>query len=244
MSSQPSSPVNLRDCYVGIDGAKKGWAVASWNPATKFLEFGFVPEQALVLELCVFAAIDIPIGLLDSGKRECDVVAQKRLGLCGKSSSLFPIPPRPLVEIVSKKESCELAEALSISKPSPFAFALFPKIRTIDKMLRESPNLNVKVVETHPELAFAIHGAGRKLFGKKTIRGCFSRLDIIREVWPEFKLTDIEFIEKIEPQLVFDDAVDALMSLVVSIRAHRGDAQGFPEVPQLDSKGLRVQIVV
>lgn len=44
-------------------------------------------------------AVDVPIGLLERGGRECDAEARRLLG--GRRSSVFPAPIRPILTATS-----------------------------------------------------------------------------------------------------------------------------------------------
>ncbi|MBS3822094.1 MAG: DUF429 domain-containing protein, partial [Phycisphaerae bacterium] len=56
-------------------------------------------------------AIDVPIGLTDAGKRECDVAARRCLGR-PRGNSVFPAPIRPMLEAQSHAEACRIGRAV------------------------------------------------------------------------------------------------------------------------------------
>ena len=77
----------------GIDGCRSRWLAIVHVPGsssfvTQVLETGELSAQPWAL-----AAIDIPIGLPDSGAREADRAARKFIG--PRASSVFPCPIRP-----------------------------------------------------------------------------------------------------------------------------------------------------
>ena len=89
-------------------------------------------------------AVDIPIGLnegYEAGGRFCDRQARKCLR--GRASSVFPAPVRPVLAASSREEACTLSRASAphgkaISKQT---FAILPKIREVDELLRRRPEL-------------------------------------------------------------------------------------------------------
>ena len=71
------------------------------------------------------------------------------------------------------REACAIAAATSDPprKVSRQGFAIFPKIREIDALLRARPDLLPRVYEVHPELAFWALNGGRPLTLPKKVKG-------------------------------------------------------------------------
>src|SRR5713226_131348 len=92
----------------GINGCKAGWfcifeELPSGQLASK--TFTTIEELAKHIEQLDVVAIDVPIGLTDSGPRACDVAARKMLG--GKrASSVFPAPVRAALAATTYAEAC------------------------------------------------------------------------------------------------------------------------------------------
>src|SRR5437868_733580 len=112
----------------GIDGCRAGWlrlhkediesdVTARVYPTAEAM-FGNAEEFAVL-------AIDIPIGLPESGSRECDVIARKYIQPRG--SSVFPAPMRATLAATTYVEACECSRASSGKSLSQQAFAILPK---------------------------------------------------------------------------------------------------------------------
>ena len=97
-------------------------------------------------------AVDIPIGLLDLGSRECDLVARKHLGPI-RGRSVFPAPIRPMLGASSHQDACAIGRTIEGRGLTLQAWNIAPKISEVDQLLRESPGYRGVVREVHPRLA-------------------------------------------------------------------------------------------
>jgi predicted RNase H-like nuclease len=97
-------------------------------------------------------AVDVPIGLLERGARDCDVQARRLLG--PRRSSVFTAPLRPLLAATSQAEASQIRYRLEGKGVSIQASAIVPKIQEVDRLLRGNPNLREIIREVHPELCF------------------------------------------------------------------------------------------
>jgi len=93
---------DIRMVIAGIDGAKMGsWLALSQDTETDEIEAQTVWELVKYLTgpgSPEIVAIDIPIGLVSTGDRECDLATRELLrqrGCC-----VFPAPIRPVLKIV------------------------------------------------------------------------------------------------------------------------------------------------
>ena len=82
-------------------------------------------------------ALDIPIGLTKRGARDCDRAARSALG--PRRSSVFPAPPRAVLEARSWEHACRICEDVEGKRISRQAWALVQKIREVDRALRQEP---------------------------------------------------------------------------------------------------------
>ena len=116
----------------------------------------------------VTVAIDVPIGLPDRGPRAADVEAKALLG--SRRSTIFPVPPRAVLEAASYGEARAIAQELTGKSISAQSFALRHNI------LEAAPlGADERVFEVHPELAFSAL-AGRVLqSSKRTWNGAQER---------------------------------------------------------------------
>lgn len=227
----------------GVDGCRGGW-IAVLLP----LEKGPRPrvrlcpdfDALLALEPApTVLAVDMPIGLLDEpqpGGRLCDLAARKLLGR--RASSVFS-PPARCVLGATRFEQVR-GRGLTIE-----SFHLLPKIRQIDRSL--GPELQRRVFEAHPELAFR-DLAGRPLeHNKKTLEGREQRLAALeRDPSGRFRRcrgqVQRELAKLRRKDVAPDDLLDAWGLARTALRIAEGRAVCLPAAPPLDSRGLRMEI--
>ena len=196
----------------GVDGCRLGWVVATDDGVE------VVPALDDVLVQCDAVGIDIPIGLPDAGPRACDVEARRRLG--PRRSSVFPAPRRALLPCR------DWAAASGVSRQ---AFNLLPKIAEVDALV--TPALQDRVLEVHPELAFAaLHGSRPMAHPKRTALGRAERLTALA-------LDDVPRVRGAAP----DDVLDALAVLASMRRWAAGRAEHLGD-GAVDARGLRMEI--
>jgi predicted RNase H-like nuclease len=211
---------------VGIDGYRAGWVAVSrdhdhWAWATASIdEIGtLVPADAVV-------GIDMPIGLLESGERECDVLARQHLP--GAAARVFMTPPRCVLELGPHAPN-DLAQSVSRASMgkgvSRQALALGPRILALDAHLARHPSNSV--IEVHPELSFAQMGGTGPLSSKKTARGVGQRLAVLLDVFAS--VADV--VSTAPPDVPIDDALDALAALWSAQRWLDGTARTLPLAP-------------
>ena len=207
---------------VGVDGCRAGWAVALAN-LDEILDVRVVPTFADVLALRAAAiAIDMPIGLVDDGRRACDVEARHRLG--PRRSSVFPAPLRPMLDASTYQD------ALAIAGLSKQAYHLLPKIREVDALM--TPRRQRTIVEAHPELCFARLIGHPCLAPKRTADGRAERQEVV-------KLT----IDRPPTGAAWDDVLDACALVETARRLIRGDVERLGDGSR-DGRGLRCEIVL
>src|SRR5512143_4090806 len=140
----------------GADGCKGGWVLV-----TQDLRTGFVSWQRCSTASELFyrspeldiIALDIPIGLTEKGGRVCDQEARQLLK-GGRASSVFPAPVRAVLSATAYAEACRIGTTVEGKKLSRQAWAIAPKIREVDDLLRRDPQLRAKTREVHPEVCF------------------------------------------------------------------------------------------
>jgi len=171
-------------------------------------------------------AIDVPIGLPESGGREADMNARKMIG--SRSSSVFNPPPA----FVLNPKWCSYREANDESKIrsgigiSAQGFALMKNIREADGLAREDKRFH----EVHPEVAFCVMNKGRPLkFPKKSWNGQAERITLLKKhgICMPTKLSD-PALGIIPP----DDLLDAAACAWSADRIARGKADAVPDTHQ------------
>lgn len=227
----------------GIDGCESGWFVVLREIDSRHIVRRVIRSiaEALTFSECptVFA-VDCPIGLPDQavpGGRECDRIARALLGF-PRASSVFPIPVRSALTARDYHEACAInaqssAFGLRLARQT---FGLFPKLREMDEFT--TPDRQQRVVEAHPELCFYELNNGHAVKeGKKTPEGKAAR----RLLLSETGLLQSDDADR--PSGVgVDDVFDAYVLSWTAERIASGRGKRIPEVPSLDSKGLRMEM--
>lgn len=215
----------------GVDGRRGGWVVAvvDTEPVSRLLRLDFTMALADVLmdQQLRAIAIDMPIGLAPDGTRECDAAARRALKPF--ASRVFPAPVRPALDHPDDyAAACAASVRASGKALSRQTWNLIRSINEVDE-LAEDP----RIVECHPELAFALLHGHPIAEPKKTVDGRATRLSALRTWLPDL----------VDPAYG-DDGVDALACAWTAARIVAGKAITLPpgDVP-LDQRGRPMRIV-
>lgn len=235
----------------GVDGCRSGWitclrrlddpASAIIRPLGTFADVLAMPEQPVAI------GVDIPIGLPErttTGGRDADMAARRVLG--ARQSSVFAVPARDAVMCADYRDACRVA--LETSDPprkvSKQAFNLFAKIREVDALM--APELQARVFEVHPEVAFwALNGCQPLALPKKVkSRPNAPGLALRRGLLENAGYTPAFLADQHVPARVAgaDDVLDATVNSWTAARIANGTATRFPDRPTLDRRGLRLEI--
>ena len=234
-----------RPMIAGLDGCRGGWVLATAPISGPVeIELRVIPDLVELAEdvatgRVVLAGIDMPIGLTESGRRNCDVALRAYLGRRG--GSVFPAPIRALIEqptLPDYRAARELSLASHGKSLSVQSFNLLPKIAAVDALVRTAPN--ERFVEVHPESAFMAMNASQPLLhGKKTAAGRAERLGLLNQALPPWA----EAAPRSLPGAAPDDVLDALAALWSARRWHAGEGLVFGD-GERDRVGLPMRIVV
>jgi predicted RNase H-like nuclease len=192
----------------GVDGCRGQWLAAvsdgpevSWRLVPSFRDLYDDRDLTVI-------AIDVPIGLPESGLRACDVEARKALG--PRRASVFAAPVRPVLEHTTYAEArAALAERGGASM-SAQAFGIVQAVRDVDGCVTEHDD--ARVVETHPEVAFFVMGGA--VAAKRTASGVAQRLRLLSATYPDV----LDIVATTPGRVPVDDALDALACLWVARR--------------------------
>jgi predicted RNase H-like nuclease len=246
---------------VGVDGCPGGW-IAVWRqkdgqPSVQvFAAFAALiatfPDDAIIV-------VDMPIGLPDfsqRGGRGPEALVRPLLGQ--RQSSVFSIPSRaavyaetaPFTTVEEWYAAHRRASEVAMRTSDPprgvsiQAFGIFPKIREIDVLMRERPDLREWVIESHPEVAFTRLNGGQPMLLPKKIKGMANpdgmeerKALLCRHGY------DRAFLDRKPPAGAKpDDFLDAACMMLVAGRIRRGEAVSFPDPPGRDACGIPVAI--
>jgi predicted RNase H-like nuclease len=229
---------------VGVDGCKTGWVAIreelasgaiEWRVAARFRDFVLTDLPPRVL------AVDIPIGLPDMGSRECDRRARSLLGP-GRASSVFPAPLRAVTPSDSHADASAARKHIEGKGMSIQAWAIVPKVREVDDLLRGNRSLLASVYEVHPEVSFFHIAGGRPMrLAKRRLPGRNERLALLRPIFGEVPVQAVQALRR--HGALPDDVLDAFAALWTARRILAGQAIVLPEQPPRDGAGLPMQIV-
>lgn len=160
----------------GIDGCRAGWLLVRLGPDGALSVEIAQRFKDLPLRGLVMTAVDMPIGLPDSGRRGCDFLARDRLP-ADRKSSVFLHFRRPLLGFATYPEANAWgkADGKGLAKQAWF---LLPKIADIDGWI--TPARQRRVCESHPELVFLQLNGGKPLPKKSTPEGLAVRRRVLR----------------------------------------------------------------
>jgi predicted RNase H-like nuclease len=144
-------------------------------------------------------AVDMPIGLPESGRRACDSEARKLLG--PRRSSVFPVPVRSALAATSFAE----VTGLSIQ-----AWNIVPKIAEVDACWEPH------VFEVSPELSLAVVSGAPMAHPKRLPEGRAEREAVLDEHFPGWV--------RAARGAAHHDVVDAHACLLTARRIQRGEA--------------------
>ena len=232
--------------FIGVDGCKKGWFVVKLTDGVEWETGIFENIDAIWAKFrnAAVILIDIPIGLKEHGprERECDLEARRLLGR-GRASSVFRPPCRDAVYSSLDKAS-QVNFKYTKKKLPRQTIGIISKIRKVDEFLNTEKAARSVIRETHPELCFwALAGCHSMINRKKEPNGLLDRERVLQSI---FLLTKdvVDHASKAyrRKEVAKDDILDALAAAITA-KLGFGRFSTIPEIPPIDSKGLRMEMV-
>jgi predicted RNase H-like nuclease len=245
----------------GVDGCKAGWLAVTVQPGAgpRATVHAAISDLVASLPDDAVVAVDMPIGLPERaahGGRGPEALVRRFLG--ERQSSVFSIPSRRAVYsepgpfrsteawYAAHRRACDVARATSEPPRgvSIQAFGIFSKIRELDVLMRERPQLRTRVIESHPEVAFWRMNAESAMRLPKKIKGRINPagMEERKQLLASLGL-DRSFLDRAPPRgAAADDCLDACAVLLVAGRFARGEAQPFPDPPLADAFGIPIAI--
>lgn len=224
---------------LGVDACKAGWVgvvLAGGEAAVLFgrtiAELVALAETSVILAV---VAIDIPIGLADTGRRQADVLARQVAGR--RRSSVFMTPVREALAADDYSTAVRLNRALAGEGISIQAFSLRAKVLEVDAWVRAQTR---HVVEVHPELSFARMDDGPLRDSKVTWAGAERRRALLAAhgIILGADAGDAGRLARV------DDVLDAAAAAWSARRVAAEDATSLPSPPEVHSDGLPCAIWV
>ena len=251
----------------GVDGYSEGWFFVSLKPNGQ-MRWNVIGELGELVRCAgesdrIF--VDIPIGLPDGPEgRECDRAARKALGY-PRASSVFPAPALAVLGASDYEDANRRSLEATGKKVSKQTFAIVPKIREVDALLRRDAKARRLVREIHPEVCFwALNGCKPMKHSMKKKAGFRERLDVLERVCPaagreiaggfitamKAFVADLRALPpaaggagvRLPKGVARDDAVDAMVAAVTA--AHDAAVlRTLPPCPLRDSPDCRWEMV-
>ena len=237
----------------GVDGCRGGWVAVILDrdrpEAPKVRTYARAADIVDDLPETTVLAIDMPIGLRDHtgpGGRGPEHAVRPLLGM--RQSSVFSVPSRAAVYETDYREACRVATETSDPprKVSKQCFHLFDKIRELDGLLIERPELIVRVHETHPEVAFWRLNGERAMTHPKKVKSALAQAGLRerRALLEGRGLPASLFDAPRLPGVGADDLLDAAANVLIACRIADGAAEPFPAPLEHDARGLPIAIWV
>lgn len=228
----------------GLDGCRAGWLCLTKDLETGTIVASIFPSISALLDLNPrpdAAMVDVPIGLTDSGPRDCDLLARAHLR-APRSSSVFPAPVRPTLIATSYAHACQLGVEADGRKLSKQAWAILPKILEVDTFLQSDPTLQQWVREVHPELCFWAWNNNMAMANrKKSTAGRTEREALVQPLYGAAYAAAQTSLPR--GQYGNDDLLDAFSALWTAERFVAGQSVVTPGEPPVDSCGLRMEMI-
>lgn len=228
---------------VGVDGCRKKWlAVTQDVNGVISASVHASPEELLAkFPHAEVFAVDVPIGLMSSGRRLCDLEARELLR-APRCHSVFYTPVRKVLEAETWERANEIGRDADGHGVSKQAYAILPYVRSWDELLRKSEVARRKVYEIHPEVSFyGMNNYSPMRYSKKKASGPEDR----------HRLLDNEFGKSVVSKALadldgerfgMDDFYDAFVALWSARRIAAKRAERLPTEPPTDAHGLVMAI--
>ncbi|MGW2628949.1 DUF429 domain-containing protein [Streptomyces chattanoogensis] len=223
---------------LGVDACPAGWLAVGLHDG-RFAEARVVTAlHSLLAEAAAgsvaVVAVDMPLGLLDTGWRRADSEAAALLG--PRRGSVFRVPPRAVWQEEEYDDARQRCRELTGAGLSRQTWGLAAKLREANACLAEPGG--ERLVEVHPEVSFrALAGGTAPLGRKKSWAGQMARRSLLAAagiVLPD----DLGDAGRTPP----DDVLDAAAAAWTAHRIARGRAHSLPDPPERDAGGRPVAI--
>jgi len=216
----------------GIDRWRKGWVIALDGPTqTTLTEVATISEALDATGDALVVALDMPLSLPVSGRRNAEEVLKAELGAAGRS--IFYSPTETALACCDRASADAANRAAGGGGISAQSWGLAGSIREARAALATHPAQS-SWWETHPESSFAAMQPDQTLASKRSAAGVSERLKLLTGPFGDV----LSIIERDRPSAPIDDVLDSLAALWSARRIATDEAtlygpaerdpQGFP----------------
>jgi predicted RNase H-like nuclease len=223
----------------GIDGCPNAWIVITRTDAGALDSHHVSDVEAFLDQLQPkIVAIDIPIGLLKSGARTCDVEARKLLGQ--RKTSVFPAPILSAIAARDRQAAHDISMSIHGKGVASQSFGIYAKVREVDDLLHARPDLRDRIYEIHPELCFYTWSDSTPMsHPKRTGPGFMERFALVSETFGAEAFDQVRK-QHTRRKVADDDILDAFAALWTARRIAAGTALTCPTPPETSRTGFRM----
>ena len=205
---------------IGVDGTSSGWVTSIGSSQKKCLssiKFFESLEELLSDYSDSVMVIDIPVQLNEKNYlRECDILAKRYLGKNFQSSIFIP-PLKKVLKCNTYEEANSLSRKIAGKGLSKQSWHLKNKISEVQDLCRLSNN----IYEGHPECSFKMLKNGPLEAKKKSVKGIFERLDLLRRVGLDPLSTSLNLENN--STIKIDDILDSMVLFITALRIVEGN---------------------
>jgi len=213
--------------FIGLDGVPGAWVAVYLAAYEQYFDYGLLDR--LLAVSYERAMIDVPIGLPQRGYRTCDVEARERV-----KSRVFLGARWKVWEFETYKQANESYWRDGDHGISMQLWCIRDKLKEVNELI--TPQLQSRLMESHPELVFWRLSGGKRLKNKKSHEGRSQRIGLL-------KLNGFDKIDKWlglrhGTNIGRDDLIDACACAL----AARDSVERFPDRSPPNARGIRMEI--
>ena len=205
---------------IGVDGTSSGWIASIGNSKKKCLStvnFSANLEKLLSDYPNSVVVIDMPIELnKEKYLRECDVLAKEYLGKNFQSSIFIP-PLKKVLKCNTYQEANKLSKQMVGKGLSKQSWYLKDKISEVQSLSK----LSINIYEGHPECSFKMLKNRPLDAKKKSVKGIFERLNLLKEAGLDPLSTSLKLQNSYAIKI--DDVLDSMVLFITALRIVEGN---------------------
>jgi predicted RNase H-like nuclease len=168
--------------------------------------------------------------------------------LSTRSSCIFNTPCRQAVYEEDYHRANDINRDILGKGLSRQSFAICRSIREIDMLLERMPQYKNRLLESHPEICFAMMNSNvtyrEPVYeNKKTEEGMAKRISLLSKYFNGTEDVVRYMLDNPRLSRMKDDVIDALCLAVTGALGLKYGFKSIPEVPMEDSRGILMQMV-